>query len=234
MPKRKATTTLRRSTKRRRVMSKRRNRSTPVGKLALKLFETKKKQYTENETPINSLSGWYANGACMALTQNDNYSGMEGHIVRGKGISIRGFIKNNATTTQCVRFGVANVLRGSSKSTDFYAGNDVIENDSGNAAITAANSTARMTGRFNQDQYKQIYQKFIKLGSNSSADGSDVRTFKMWIPLNGQAFRYDGSGVLPTANLYAFYILNCLGNNDESTGENIELSFTSTFYYVDP
>jgi len=232
--KRKRSSAPTRYARKRRRVTYRRRKSAPIGKLALRLFESKKKQYSETETAINSITGWYANGACMALSQNDSYSGMEGHIIRGKGISIRGWIKNNATTTQCVRLGVANVLRGSSKSTDFYAGTDVIENDSGNQDIKAVSSTARMTGRFNQDQYKMVKQFFFKLGSNSASDGSDVRTFKMWIPLNGMAFRYDGSGVLPTANLYTFFVLNCLGNNDESLGENTEISFTSTFYYVDP
>lgn len=212
----------------------RRRKATPVGSLALRLFETKKKVYNEGETAINSITGWYANAACMALTQNDSYAGIEGHIVRGKGISIKGWIKNNATTTQIVRLGVANVLRGSSKTTDFYAGTDVLENDSANAAITAASSTARMTGRFNQDQYKMVKQMMFRLGSNSASDGSDVRTFNMWIPLKGAPFRYDGSGVLPSANAYTFFVCNCLANNDESTGENVELSFTSTYYYVDP
>lgn len=230
--KRKATASRRPAKRARRVY--RRRKASPIGKLALRLFETKKKEYREGETAINSLTGWYANAACMALTQNDAYSGMEGHIVRGKGISIVGWIKNNATTTQIVRLGVVNVKQGSSKTTDFYNGTDVLEGDSANANITTASSTQRMTQRFNQDQYRVVKQTRFRLGNNSATDGSDVRTFKYWIPLNGMALRYDGSGVLPCNNAMALFVCNCLGNNDESTGENVELSFTSTFYYVDP
>lgn len=205
-----------------------------VGKLALRLFETKQQEYRESETLINTLSNWYANGSCMILTQNATYSTMIGHSVRGRGILFRGWVKNNATTTVLVRMGVALIKRGSSKSTDFYNGTDVLEGNTGNQNITTATSAQRITQRFNKDQYRVIRQMIIKLGNNSSTDGSDVRQYKYWIPLNGKLFRYDGSGVLPSNDLYAVFLCPVLGNSDESTGENIEHSFTSTFYYVDP
>lgn len=234
MPKRSRTqTTTKRVAKKARRTYKRKQ-SGAIGPLALRLFETKKHETRAGEVSINSLSGWYADGGAMVLSQNDAYSGLEGHMIRGKGISIRGFIKNNATTTQLVRLGVMRVKQGASKMNDFAAGTDVLEGNTANANITTATSVQRMTQRFNQEQYHQVKAMFFKLGNNTATDGTDVRPFKMWIPLNGQPFRYDGPGTFPTRNVYALFCLNVLGNNDESTGENVELSYTTTFYYVDP
>lgn len=231
--KRKASTYRRRPAKKARRMVRRRPRS-PIGALALRLFETKRQEYRETETPINSLTGWYANASSMNITQGVTYATMDGHIIRGKGLSIRGWVKNNATTTQIVRVGICHIKQGASKIPDFYAGTDVLEGNAGNSNITLGTSAARMTQRFNQDQYRIVKHKMFKLGSNSTSDGSDVRTYKFWLPFRGRAFRYDGSAVLPANDVYAVFVINCLGNNDESTGENIEHSFTSTFYYVDP
>lgn len=183
---------------------------------------------------MNTLAGWYTNANMMQLTQDDSYSGLEGHIIRGKGISFKGWFKNNATTTAIIRFGVMLVKQGSSAMGTFTTGSNVLEGDSSNINIATANSIQRMTQRFNADQYKAIKQYQIKLGASSANDGSDVKQFKMWIPINGYPFRYDGANTLPTRNVYAFFALAVLGNNDESLGENIETSGTATFYYVDP
>lgn len=211
-----------------------RRRRTPIASLALRLFETKKKETRAGEVTINSLTGWYADAGQMALPQDDTYSGLEGHIIRGKGISIRGFIKNNASTTMLVRFGVMCIKQGASDYSAFIAGTNVLEGDGGNVNITTASSVQRMTQRFNQDRYRVVRTKTIRLGANNATDGSDLHAFKMWIPLKGYPFRYDGAGALPTRNVHALFACNILGNNDESTGDNIELSYTSTFYYVDP
>lgn len=202
-------------------------------KLALRVFESKKQEYRESETPISSLNGWYANASHQILTQNASYAGLIGHKVRGKGISFRGWLKNNATTTMLVRIGVLQAYRGSQITTDLYAGTNVLETSSGNTNVTSAGSAQKITGRFNQDQYKLIRSYTFKLGASSATDGSDVRSYKMWIPLNGQMFGYDGSGVLPSNDVYAIFVMPVLGNNDENLGENVEHTFTSTFYYVD-
>lgn len=237
MPKRKrsssSTTTVTKTTKKARRTGKRKS-SGAVASLALKLFETKKHETRAGEVVINSLSGWYADGGAMVLSQNDAYSGLEGHMVRGKGLSIRGWVRNNATTTQVVRLGVIRVKQGASKMSDFAAGTDVLEGNTANANITTATSVQRMTQRFNQEQYHQVKAFYFKLGSAITSDGTDVRPFKIWIPLKGQPFRYDGPGTFPTRNTYALFCLNVLGNNDESTGDVVELSYTTTFYYVDP
>lgn len=211
----------------------RKKRPMSASSLALKLFEHKKNEYREVETGINTLTGWYANGSSMQLTQGGAYNQLTGHLVRGRGIAISGWVKSNATTTVLLRMGVAKILRGSSKTTDFFAGTDVLETNTANQNITTANSGQRLTGRFNQDQYRIVKQRIIKLGTNSTSDGSDVRQYKFWIPLKGRKIRYDGSGVFPTENVYAFFMVPCLGNNDESLGETVEFTFTSTFYYVD-
>lgn len=233
MAKRKALP-MNRTAKRRKTTYRRRRYTTSIPKLALRLFETKKKETRGQEVSINSLTGWYADAGMMALPQDDSYSGLEGHIVRGKGVSIRGYIKNNATTTMMVRFGVAAIKQGSSAWGSFSAGTNVLEGDTGNANVTTASSVQRMTQRFNQDQYRMVKQHLIRLGANNATDGSDVRPFNIWIPFKGYPFRYDGPGNLPTRNVHALFACNVLGNNDESTGDNIELSYTSTFYYVDP
>lgn len=220
--------------RKKRVVKRTYRKRAPLKNLALRLFETKKKETRAGEVAINSLTGWYVDAGHQALSQDDTYSGIEGHIIRGKGISFRGFIKNNASTTMLVRFGVICVKQGASDYTTFSGGSNVLEGDGGNVNITTASSTARMTQRFNQDRYRCVKQMLIKLGANTATDGSDVRPFKMWVPLNGYPYRYDGSGGLPTRNVYALFALNVLGNNDESTGDNIELSYTNTFYYVDP
>lgn len=234
MAKRKFTGQSARSAKRRKTAPRRRRSKLNVAGLAMRLFETKKKETRAGEVAINSLTGWYADAGQMALPQDDTYSGLEGHIIRGKGIAIRGFIKNNASTTMLVRFGVMCVKQGASDWSAFSAGTNVLEGDGGNVNITTASSVQRMTQRFNQDRYRLVRSKLIRLGANNATDGSDLHTFKMWIPLKGYPFRYDGSGTLPTRNVYALFACNVLGNTDESTGDNIELSYTSTFYYVDP
>lgn len=220
---------------RRRPIRRRTYRCKPMSTkaLAMRLFEHKKNEYREVETSINTLSGWYANCVAMQLSQGGAYNQLTGHIVRGKGLLFQGWLKSNATTTVVMRIGVANVLRGSSKTSDFFAGTDVLETNTANQNIITANSGQRITGRFNQDQYRIVRQKMIKLGPTAATDGSDVRHFKFWIPFKGRRFRYDGSGVMPTSNAHCLYLCPCLGNNDESTGENVEFSFTSTFYYVD-
>jgi hypothetical protein len=201
---------------------------------ALRVFETKKKETRWGEQNINSFGGWFTNSACMSLTQGDSYASIEGHIIRGKGISYKGWFKNNASTTMVIRFGVMLVKQGSSSISTFVAGTNVLEGDASNANVTTADSVARMTQRFNRDQYKPVKEFMIKLGANNATDGSDVKPFKMWIPMNGYPFRYDGSATEPTRNIYSFFALNSLGNNDESLGDVVECSGTATFYYVDP
>lgn len=212
----------------------RRSYKASIPRLALRLFETKKKETRWGEVNINSLAGWYTNSACMQLSQGDTYSTIEGHIIRGRGIKLVGWFKNNGSSTMIVRFGVMCVKQGSSAISLFNAGTNVLEGDAANANITTTDTTARMTQRWNADQYKPIRQYMIKLGASTTADGSDVKQFKMWIPLNGYPFRYDGSDTLPTRNVYSFFALNALGNQDESLGEAVECSGTATFYYVDP
>lgn len=209
-------------------------RTVPVARLALRLLETKKKETRWGEIQLNSLASWYTNAEAMRLTQSDTYSGLEGHIIRGKGISFKGWFKNNGTTTMLVRFGVMLVKQGTSQISLFQAGTGVLEGDASNANVNSTDSIARMTQRFNGDQYKAVKQYQIKLGASGATDGSDVKQFKMWVPINGYPFRYDGSETLPTRNIYSFYALNVLANNDESLGEVVECSGTATFYYVDP
>lgn len=222
--------------KRRKVAPVRRRRSynASIPRLALRLFETKKKETRWGEVSLNSLAGWFTQAEAMRLPQDDTYSGLEGHIIRGRGFSIKGWFKNNSNTTMLVRFGVMLVKQGSSSFSTFQGGSNILEGDSGNANITTTDSIARMTQRFNADQYRSIKQYQIKLGGSSTSDGTDVKQFKMWIPLNGQVFRYDGPNTLPTRNVYSFFALNILGNNDEILGETVECSGTTTFYYVDP
>lgn len=215
-------------------MARRRRLNRSIPRLALRLFETKKKETRWTENSINSLSGWFTNSLMMQLSQDDTYSGIEGHIIRGRGISFKGWFKNNGTSTMIIRFGVMCVKQGSSSIATFNAGSDVLEGDSSNQSITTASSVQRMTQRFNGDQYKAVKQYQIKLGAASATDGSDVRQYRIWVPLNGATFRYDGSGTLPTRNVYSFFAVNCLGNNDEVLGEAVEVSGTATFYYVDP
>lgn len=205
-----------------------------VAKLALRLLETKKKETRATENSVNTLSGWYTDAGHMILGQNDTYAGLEGHIVRGKGISVHGWLRNNATTTVVLRMGMMLIKNGEVQYGAFSAGTAVLEGDTSNATITTASSSQRLTQRFNQDQYKILSQKYVKLASSSSTDASDVRQFSFWIPLKGKPYRYDGPDKLPTKNVVAFYLVPCLANNDESLGENIELSYTTTFYYVDP
>lgn len=217
----------------RRVTRGRRYKSS-IPRLALRLFETKKKETRWGEVSLNTLAGWYTNSAAMQLSQGDTYSTIEGHIIRGRGLKIVGWFKNNATTTAIVRFGVMLVKQGSSAISTFAAGTNVLEGDSANANITTTDTTAKMTQRWNADQYKPMRQYMVKLGASSATDGSDVKQFKMWIPMNGYPFRYDGSDTLPTRNIYSFFACSCLGNQDEVLGETVELSGTATFYYVDP
>lgn len=219
--------------RRKRRLVKRTYKRKTIAKLALRLFETKKHEYRESETNINTLSGWYASAENMKISQGATYAGLDGHFVRGKGISYRGWFRNNATTTVIIRFGVIMAKRGSSIDADTRNGVNVLETNSGNVNTTTATSALKLTGRFNQDQYKIVRQFTYKLGATTATDGSDVRMYKMWIPLNGRSLRYDGSGVLPSNDAYYIFAMPVLGNNDESTGENIEHTFTSTFYYVD-
>lgn len=202
--------------------------------LSLRIFETKKKETRWGETSISSLAGWFTNAGSMILSQGDTYSTIEGHIIRGKGISFQGWFKNNASTTMIVRYGIMLVKNGNSDYSTFNGGSDALEGDSGDQSITTADSVARVTQRFNADKYKVVKQYFVKLGSNGANDGSDVKQWKFWVPINGYAYRYNGSNTLPTKNVYAFYACVCLANNDEVLGENVEVSGTSTFYYIDP
>lgn len=223
------------SYRRRRVYRRSSTKAPSTARLALRLLETKKKESFWNETSLSSLASWFTNADAMKLTQNDSYSGLEGHIVRGKGISYTGWFKNNGTTTMLVRFGVICVKQGRAQFTTFASGSDAFEGDTINFNVTTATSAQRITQRFNQDQYRVIKNYVIKLGANNATDGSDVRQFKIWIPLQGHPFRYDGGdGVLPTRNVYSFFAMNVLGNNDESLGENVETNGYSCFYYVDP
>ena len=121
----------RKSTYRRRAPAKRRRTyrrraRTPIGSLALRLFETKKKESRITETPINSLTGWYTDAVHMQLAQGDAYSQLEGHMIRGKGISFKGFIKNNATTTMMLRYGVICVKQGSAYMPTFQGGTEAL------------------------------------------------------------------------------------------------------------
>lgn len=232
MPKRKATT-MSRPAKKSRTTRRKQGRG-GVAKLALRLLETKKKETRGQEISINTLTGWYTDAGHMVLGQNDTYSGLEGHIVRGKGISVHGWLRNNATSTVVLRMGMMLVKNGEAQNGAFSAGTAVLEGDTANATITTAGSAQRLTQRFNQDQYKIVIQKFIKLAAAASSDAADVRQFSFWIPLKGRAYRYDGPDKLPTKNVVSLYVVPCLANNDESTGENVELTYTSTFYYVDP
>lgn len=233
MPKRKATTQISRPAKKR-AMAPRKRPMGGVAKLALRLLETKKKETRGQEISINTLTGWYADAGHMILGQNDTYSGLEGHIIRGKGISVSGWLRNNATTTVVLRIGMMLVKNGAVQYSAFSAGTAVLEGDTANATITTSGSAQRVTQRFNQDQYKVLSQKFIKLAAAASSDAGDVRQFSFWIPLKGKPYRYDGPDQLPTKNVVSLYVVPCLANNDESTGENVELTYTSTFYYVDP
>lgn len=226
------TTTVTRTAKRRKASTKRRGGG--IAKLSLRLLETKKKETRGQEIGVNTLAGWHVDAGHMILSQNDTYSGLEGHIVRGKGISIHGWVRNNATTTVVLRMGMMLVKNGEVQYSAFAAGTAVLEGDTSNAVITTAGSAQRLTQRFNQDQYKILSQKYVKLAASSSTDASDVRQFSFWIPLKGKPFRYDGPDKLPTKNVVAFYMVPCLANNDESAGEFVELTYTSTFYYVDP
>lgn len=231
MPYRKST---KKVAKKRVYRRKRTYKKRSLPKLSLRLFETKKKETRWTENSLNSLASWFTNAGSMILTQGDSYSTIEGHIIRGKGIKFQGWFKNNGTTTQIIRYGVMLVKNGNSEYSTFNTGTDVLEGDTNDVSITTAGSVERMTTRFNQDKYKVIKQYFTKIGSALSNDGQDVKTFKFWIPINGYAYRYNGSNTLPTKNVYAFYACNVLANNDEGLGENVEVSGTSVFYYVDP
>lgn len=219
----------------RRKPYKRVSKSKPMSKasLALRMLETKRKEGLWIESSISSLAGWFTNHACMVLDQGTSYAQLEGHFVRGRGIKYTGWIKNNGTSTMVVRFGVMCVKQGSSAISTWESGSNVIENFNGNASITTASSIARLCQRWNTDQYRPIRQYQCKLGPNQGSDGMDVKQFSFWVPLYGQSFRYDGSGAYPVRNVYSFYCVPVLANNDESSGENIECSGSSQFYYVD-
>lgn len=215
-------------------VSRKKNSPMSARATALRVFETKKKETRWGETSISSLAGWFTNSGSMILSQGDTYSTIEGHIIRGKGISFQGWFRNNGTSTMIVRYGVICLKNGNSDWTTFSGGSDALEGDSGDQSIITADSVARTTQRFNADKYRLVKQYFTKLGSNSATDGSDVKQWKFWIPMNGYAYRYNGTNTLPTKNVYAFFATTCLANNDESLGENVEVSGTTTFYYVDP
>jgi len=212
----------------------RRSKAMTVPQLALKLFERKKRYRTDTEVSISSIAGFFAKSNAMDLSQGDAYSGIEGHIVRGSGIKFDFWIKNNATTTVVVRYCIVCIRNGVSEQATFNAGSALLEDDSGNVDVTSTTTINKMQARINRDRYQVIMDKKIKLGATSSSDGTDVAIRKHYIPLNGAAFTYDGSGASPQRNIYALAMWHCLGNSDESLGENIELNMGTNFYYVDP
>lgn len=219
----------------RRKTVKKTTKKMTVPKLSLKILERKKKETSGTEVVRNSIGGWYTDASHMLLSQGDGISNFSGHFIRGKGISFRGWLKNNGTSPMMVRFGIMKILNGAVDYSTFEAGTNVLEDNNSNITITSADSNNRILGRWNQDKYKPIKTKVIKLGANQTSDASDIYRFNFWIPLKAQSFRYDGSDVLPQKNVYSMFVVQALGNNDENviTPDTIEITYRNTFYFVD-
>lgn len=219
----------------RRKTVKKTYKRTSVPRMALKILERKKREVSGTELLKNTVGGWHTDASHMTLTQGNGISNFQGHFIRGKGISFRGWFKNNADKPVLVRFGIMKIRNGAIDYVNFEAGNNVLEDDNSNISITTADSNNRILGRWNQDKYKPIKTRVIKLGANQTSDATDIHRFNFWIPLKGQSFRYDGSNVLPQQNVYSFFAVQSLANNDENiiSPDVIEITYRNTFYFVD-
>ena len=202
--------------------------------LAMRLFETKKKLVADNEINVNTLTGYHCKNDIMSLGHGTGYASFEGHHVRGRGIKIQGWFKNNATTSVIMRMLVL-VVKNGVLDTDITTGNALFETDAGNTgAFSGLTTIQKMLGRVNGDRYICVRDLKYKLGATSSVDGADVKQIKLWLNLKGRLYRHDGAPSIPTRNHIAVVYFPVLGNNDESLGEVVEINASYNYYYVDP
>lgn len=192
-----------------------------------KNIETKKNQKYDEEQAVSTLGGFYYCEDHMKLAQDDTYSGMSGHEVRGVGHQFKLMLHNNSAISLSVRI---LVLRNLASRTDYTSGTSLMENNAGNITVGAINSTAALIARINRDKYETVRDMVVRL-SPANTDANDTKVLKLWVK-DTRKYVYDGSNTLPRGNVFLFVFP---AQNDTDTGSGVvcETTCLGTWYYKD-
>jgi hypothetical protein len=107
-----------------------------------------------------------------------------------------------------------------------------LENDTGNVQYMPA-TAERLWRGVNRDAISIMKEVKFKLGANDSNEGNDIKLFDMWLPMKGSKVYYDGAAAAPPVKgkVMLFFIAGDAAN--DQSGQLVELSFASKFYYKD-
>lgn len=184
-----------------------------------------------DETSISSVApvpSYY--DSFSKLEQGDSYFARSGHKVKGVGIKIRSCFHNNHNGPMFLRFLVLVNKRGTAD-TDYTTGTSLFERDTGNLNFAAATGSLRMVSRINKEKYTVLRDRVLRFGGIDDQDRTKILT--MWIPFR-TLLQYDGStATAPFLNQPIVLAFCGRGDTDETTGQNIEHTYSMDFYFKD-
>lgn len=188
----------------------------------------------ETEKLVNTLTQFSSSvyKVVNAIDQGDGDTNRDGNVAVGKGIYIRGSLHNNVAYTIFVRLLVFELPDDNTLSDIATSGNELFR---GNVPETLS-GIKTMYYPMNKAKFKKIwYDKVIKLGGfQSAANGTDTRFFKIFRKFSTR-LRWNSSSVSQSPSNGALYFMYwcAQGDEDVTTGANIELSYLSSYYFQD-
>lgn len=202
-----------------------------IRRTAILALETKRQNAVKSEEALSTLGGYLTNADQQKLTQDDTYSGFDGHFVSSVGTSFNYIFFNSSAVTVLVRY-VVLLVKGGVSNTEWTTGANLLQDNTGNINIAAASEQQKMYSPINSDKYGIIRQGIIKL-SPTGVDGNDTKMIKHWVPQKLARHRQDGSGQYPTTPFLIFLAWSSAANMDTGVGYTVEVTGRNTYYYKD-
>jgi len=200
-----------------------------VNSIISKKAETKKYSQAHTEVNVNTVNSPLGANLFSPLTLQGGTNNFNriGHKVSPVGIDIRGHFYNNTASQQNFIKMVVFRKKNMAAAPLF----DLLELNTGDAQVSNL-SMQKMYSRFNTDDYQILKTKMFIMGNDTGAQ--ETRMFKCWVPLKGQ-LTYEGNGnISPTYNDIQIIFYSSEADGDEGAlGNNVELTFNSTFYFKD-
>lgn len=187
------------------------------------------------EGSYSTVTGQYNVLNMYQIAQGTSATTRTGNVIDIKGISIRGNMCSNSTTTaKTIYVRLALVETGQS---EIYTANTTeIFCDTAAAGAWDNLATSQMPVIYtplNRKAFRIHWEKVYKLNAQST-DGSWASLVKKWIPLKGK-IQYDSNstGASNQSRNFALIMLLAEAGNDVGVGETVEFSYNVRQFFTD-
>lgn len=223
--KRKRNVANRSSKKRRTTRPKKTSIKKIVSRLIAKKTETKFLITSSTESAVNTLTSPATTNSIVLnnVGQGSNVYQRVGSVISSKYLNIRGVI-TNATLTPMVTKIVVLACNQNDIPTD-----DLCESNSALFAPASADLSS-IYARLNTTKYQILKTAHLMHGGN--AGWQNAKFFNWNINLRGMKIKFDQGATLPEKKIIIIYWTRRL-DNDDSLGNDTEITWNSKYYYTD-